>query len=394
MNIVKNVSDLKPYPGNPRKISIEEIEKLKRSIREFGLVQQLIVNKHNEVIGGNQRLRALIELGIDQVECILIDIPKNREKALNLALNKISGEWDEDLLKEFIVDLNIEDIELSGFDKDEIKEITGDESIEPTEDEFNPEDPVETLCHPGNIWQLGKHRLMCGDSLNAQDIEKLMGGKIADLVFTDPPYGVEYEKKAVFLGRKDRSVIRNDNLADENLYKFYFTALSHIDRFLKDGGSFYICSAQGGNNGLIILKALSETNLECRHTLIWCKNSPTFSMGRLDYEYQHESILYGWKGNHTFYARGKFRTTVWSVDRPLANNLHPTMKPIVLVENAILNSSEKNDLVLDLFGGSGSTLIACEQSERICCMMEIDPCYCDVIIARWEKYTGDKAVRL
>jgi DNA modification methylase len=221
----------------------------------------------------------------------------------------------------------------------------------------------------------------------------LMGGDKADMIFMDPPYGVDYEKKCLEVtGRKDRAVIAGDDGGKDAAKAIVGPAFKNASGALKDGGAYYVCSPQGGELGMMMMMMMKEAGIACRHMIIWVKDSSVFSMGRLDYDYQHEPILYGWKGSHTFHGAGEHKTSVWSVPRPRASKLHPTMKPIELVENALLNSSQRGEIVLDLFGGSGTTLIAAEQQQRKARLMEIDPAYADVIKTRWEELTGKKAV--
>src|SRR3990167_44762 len=260
--------------------------------------------------------------------------------------------------------------------------------------EFGFNQPI--VVDKGDIWQLGNHRVMCGDSTKKEDVERLMDGKKADMVFTDPPYGVSYQDKAEnILGRKDRAVIANDGLGKDALKKIVFPAFQNIAENLKNGGVYYICSPQGGELGLMMMMMMMmDAGIECRHMIVWAKDRAVFSMGRLDYDYQHEPILYGWRGSHKHIGNGEFKTSVWSIPNPRASKLHPTMKPVEVMQNALLNSSKSEDIVLDLFLGSGSTLIASEKTGRICYGMEVDPRYIDVIVKRWEDYSGNVAKKV
>ena len=234
---------------------------------------------------------------------------------------------------------------------------------------------------------------MCGDSTKLEDVEKLMDGKKADMVFTDPPYGVSYEKKNnEVLGNKKYSKIENDDISGDKLGDFFYRTFTSISTFIKNGGAYYVCAPQGGLQ-MMMMMMMDKAGMPLKHELMWLKPSPVFSMGRLDYDYQHEPILYGWKGSHQFYGNGEFKKSIWKIDRE-SNKSHPTMKPTALCANGIMNSSKQEDVVMDLFLGSGSTLIACEKTERICYGMEIDPKYVDVIIKRWEDYTNQTAEKL
>lgn len=248
----------------------------------------------------------------------------------------------------------------------------------------------------GHIYRLGKHILMCGDSTDTSQVNALMGGVLADMVFTDPPYGVAIgDKNKVLnqLGKCNRVLenIANDTLGSEELKPLLVKAMTNARLSCKDDAVYYVTSPQGGELGMMMMMMMKEAGLPVRHILIWRKNSPTFSLGRLDYDYQHEPIFYTWTKKHHNYRKGKFRSTIWNFDKPLKCDLHPTMKPIGLVENAIKDGTQQGDIVLDVFGGSGTTLLASEITQRQCRMMELDPHYCDVILWRWERLTGEKA---
>lgn len=388
MNIeVKNTSELKYYPGNPRKASKELSERIKNSIAKFGFVEPLVINPKNEVIGGNQRLRALHELKVEKVVCIIADLDPENEKALNLALNKISGDWDMELLRELIVGMADESLMLAGFEEEEIKNLKNlNETIEGEEDDFDPNTEVDILCKTGDIWQLGKHRLLCGDSTVLANIEKLMDGREADVIFTDPPYNVDYTGKT-----KDALKIQNDKKGTNEFYDFLRICFENMCLVSKLGAPIYVCHAD--SEGLTFRKAFIDAGWDLKQCLIWNKNCMV--MGRQDYHWKHEPILYGWKpgGAHKWYG-GRNKVTVWDIERPSRSTEHPTMKPVMLISTALHNSSYEGDLILDVFGGSGTTLIAAERMNRICYMMELDPKYAGVIIARWEELTGQKAERL
>lgn len=268
--------------------------------------------------------------------------------------------------------------------------------VEPVEEDDAPE-VSETVprAKKGDIWLLGEHRLMCGDSTVIADVEKLMGGEKADMVFTDPPYGVAIGDKNSALNKFDKAGrckqnIANDNISLSDLYSLLAKAMTNCRESCKDSAVYYVTSPQGGELGLMMMM-MKEAGLPVRHILVWEKNNATFSLGRLDYDYQHEPIFYTWTKSHKNYRKGEFRTTIWKYDKPHKSDLHPTMKPVALVANCLRDGSLENDIVLDLFGGSGTTLIACEQLGRKARLMEIDPHYCDVIITRWETLTGKQA---
>lgn len=395
MNIKKMfINDLIPASYNPRKDlkpSDKEYQKIKTSIETFGYVEPIIVNYDFTIVGGHQRLKVLKDLGFKEVDVVQIDVDKSQEKALNIALNKISGEWDFEMLESLLQELRDEDfdISLTGFDLDEIQSILeGDEISEPKEDDFDVESELENVIEPitkrGNVWILGNHRLMCGDSTNKNDVQKLMNNQKVDLIVTDPPYNVDYTGKT-----KDALKIENDKKDNDSFYQFLFDAHSRMYEHANDGAGIYVFHSD--SEGLNFNKALIESGFKLSQCCIWVKQ--TLVMGRKDYHSKHEPILYGWKptGSHNWYTDRK-QTTVWEFDRPSRNAEHPTMKPIPLISYPIQNSSKINDKVMDLFGGSGSTLIACEQLKRSCFTMELDPKYCDVIVKRWETLTEKKAV--
>lgn len=382
------LSDLHPYEQNAKKHPPKQVDAIARSIKEFGFNQPLVVDKNNEIIVGHGRYFAAQKLGLKDVPVIKLDnLTDEQIQAYRLADNKLNeSEWDMGLVIEQLKFLDSQnfDITLTGWDKDLI--------IEPdAKDDVIPEDapPVAKL---GDIWKLGNHRVMCGDSTKKEDVEKLMDGKKADMVFTDPPYSVNYEKKnRDVLKSKSYSKIENDDASVEdiarNLWKPVFDNLAEVS---KDGASIYVTMPQGGDQMMMMMMMDSW---QVKHELIWVKDSPVFSMGRLDYDYMHEPILYGWKKNHQFYGGGQYKKSVWHIKRD-GNKSHPTMKPVELITNAIANSSKEDDIVIDFFQGSGSTTIAAEKTNRICYGMEIDPHYVDVIIKRWEDYTGNKAEKL
>lgn len=393
MNIQKiNIEKLKAAEYNPRKDlkpEDEEYQKIKRSILEFGYVAPIIVNADMTVIGGHQRLKVLKELGYEEVECNIVDLDKTKEKALNIALNKITGEWDNSKLEELLAELKETDIDMdmTGFTFDEVDNILKD--IEGSkEDDFDLDQALneieEPTTRPGDIWILGKNRLMCGDSTQKEQVMRLMDKQDADMLLTDPPYNVDYEGKTV-----DALKIENDNMTSTEFYNFLLDSFRNMFEVTKCGSSVYVFHAD--TEGLNFRNAFNAVGFKLAQCLVWVKN--TFVMGRQDYQWRHEPILYGWKeGAGHYFINDRKQSTVLEFDKPTRNAEHPTMKPIDLLVYLIKNSSKENDLILDLFGGSGSTLIAAEQVKRRCYTMELDPKYCDVIVKRWELLTGEKAV--
>ena len=377
---------LVPYINNPR-VNDRAIDAVAGSIAEFGFKNPIIVDRNNVIIAGHTRLLAARKLGLDQVPVIRAeDLTEKQVKAFRIADNKTAefSEWDDELLA-----MELEGLEdmFTGFSEDEIDALLGqDGPTDVVEDDFKVVLPEEPKAKPGDIYQLGKHRLMCGDSTKLEDVQKLMGGEMADMVFTDPPYNVNYTG-----GTKDSLKIQNDNMDDSTFYNFLHDAFSCMLEVTKPGGGIYICHAD--SEGVNFRSAMVNAGWLLKQCIIWVKNS--LVVGRQDYHWRHEPILYGWKPGaaHKWYG-GRKQDTVWEVDRPSRNAEHPTMKPIELVVRATRNSSKKDNIVLDTFGGSGSTLIACEQLNRVCYTMELDPVYVDVIIDRWEQFTGQKAVLL
>lgn len=398
------IAKINPAPYNPRKDlkpGDSEYEKLKKSITEFDMVEPLVWNvRSGNLVGGHQRLKILQARGDDHVDVSVVDLDDTKEKALNLALNKISGEWDDGKLSALLGELSAIpelDIELTGFDLDEVSSLNPQEIVE---DDFDVDAAVDAIEEPvtklGDIILLGRHRLMCGDSTDEKCVTKLMNGQKADMVFTDPPYGVSYADKnkmlnAIAPANRIQTPIKNDHLTVTGVYDLWVAAFAQMEANCKEGFAYYVCSPQGGELMMMMMKALYDSGVQVKHTIIWVKNN--IVIGRSDYHYKHEPILYGWgKGSHQFYG-GRTKHSVWNFNKPHVSKLHPTMKPIELIVEAVHNSSKSGDIVYDLFIGSGSTLIACEQINRVCYGMELDPKYCDVSIQRWEEFTGQKAMR-
>ena len=378
--------NLLPADYNPRKDlkpGDEEYEKLKRSIEQFGYVEPVIWNRTTgRVVGGHQRLKVLIDMGINEVDCVVVEMDENKEKALNVALNKISGEWDKDKLALLISDLQAEDfdVSLTGFDAAEIDDLFKDtiqDKIKDDDFDVDAELQNPTITKPGDVWQLGRHRLVCGDSTLAETYDMLLGDEKVNLVITDPPYNVNYEGSA--------GKIKNDNMEDDKFYNFLFDAFTNTEKYMADDASIYVFHAD--TEGLNFRKAFKDAGFYLSGTCIWKKQS--LVLGRSPYQWQHEPILFGWKkkGKHQWYT-GRKESTIWEFDKPKKNGDHPTMKPIPLLAYPIMNSSMSNCLVLDPFGGSGSTLIACEQTDRIARTIELDEKFCDVIIKRYIEQVG------
>ena len=391
------VKALKPYKNNPRK-NDKAVEYVANSIRQFGFKVPIVIDSNYEIVCGHTRWKAAKTLGLMTVPCVMADdLNEDQIRAFRLADNKTAemAGWDFDLLEMEFNDIDPDLFDLSDFGFFQDGEEPEKAPTEVTEDDFDESTVTDAVCKRGQIWQLGAHRLMCGDSTSADDVAKLMNGEKADMVFTDPPYGVSYAEKNVFLNSIGKpnacgDAIQEDDKSPEEMNKFWVKAFTNLYDFTSDHASYYITSPQGGDL-LLLLLAVKESGFQLKHNLIWNKNNHV--LGRSDYNYKHEPIIYGWKQNktHRFYGKGKYLTSVWDIPKPLSSKLHPTMKPIELIANAVENSTIKNDFVLDLFGGSGSTLIACEQLDRRCFMMEISEHYCDVIIKRWEDFTGKKA---
>ena len=386
---VRKISTLKNWENNPRTISEEAYKELKTSIGDLGNFEPLVINIDGTVLAGNQRLRVHKENGDSEVEVSVPERELTEEeiKKIGLISNRHSGEWDMDKLANEFEDI-LEDL---GFD-----DLLPEEVLDTSEDDYEEPEDLETTVVLGDVYQLGEHRLMCGDSTKIEDVEKLMNGEKADMVFTDPPYGVDYASKNKFLNNQDKGNyiqrdIENDTMSVSDTSEFIYQCFVNIKLFLAEKSSYYITAPQGGDL-LMMMMMMQKAEIPLRHMLIWVKNNHV--LGRTDYNYKHEPILFGWVNTHNFYGKGEWKFSTWEIDKPHKNDLHPTMKPIALMVNALLNSTVKNNIVMDLFGGSGSTLIACEQTNRKCYMLELDPHYCQVIIDRWEKLTGSKSIKL
>lgn len=373
------VSVLKPAAYNPRKKlkkGDKEYKKIADSIREFGFADPLVVNADMTIIGGHQRLTVAMDLGYTEVPCAVVDVDKTREKALNIALNKITGAWDDRMLADLLKDLeNVNfNLDITGFEAPEIGQLFSniyDKKVK--EDNFDVDSELKqpVFSKPGDIWHLGKHRVICGDSTKMETFERLMEGVKANLVLTDPPYNVDVQETA--------GKIMNDNMSDSDFYNFLLAAYQCMHENLADDGSIYVWHAD--TEGLNFRKAFRDAGFYLSGCCIWKKNS--LVLGRSPYQWIHEPCLFGWKkgGRHQWYADRK-QTTVWEYDKPKSSPDHPTMKPVTLMSYPIKNSTMTNGIVLDPFLGSGSTLIACMETDRVCLGIELDPKFVDVIVKR------------
>jgi DNA modification methylase len=422
-----NIAELMPAPYHPRKKQSPAdpvYKKLKRSILEFGYVDPIIWNRRTgNIVGGHQRGQVLLDLGITSENVSIVDLSEEKEKVLNIALNKISGEWDLPRLKDLIIEIETYDvdIELTGFDEAEIEKLLGRDV---TEDDFDAEAEADKIKIPvtrrGDIYQLGRHRLRCGDSIIPADMEKLMNGRKAGMVFTDPPYNVNYGatmkdkmRKRVSKENAGRTILNDNFETKEDFYQFLYSAISAIRPHV--AGDVYICMSSSELHTL--QRAFSDCGGHFSTFIIWIKNH--FTIGRANYQRQYEPILYGWfEGTSHYwsgvrnlgdiYGRHKIildsdgvplvraeacgiESDIWEFPKPVKSKDHPTMKPIGLCARSIRNSSPPGALVADAFGGSGSTLMAAEQTGRECYVMELSEIFCDVIIKRWETFTGQKA---
>ena len=430
---LRKVDELRPYENNAKLHPPEQIEKLRKSFREFGMIVPIGIDNQDRVIYGHGRLMAAKAEGWAEVPTITIEDLSDEQRAAFVHADNLLGETGYDketllsearALHEAGFDVSIVGFDAAGIDLAEIVTTLSPPPL--TEDDYEPELPEEPVAQRGQRWQLGEHVLMCGDSTSQEDMAKLMDGEKPLLVFTDPPYGVAIGDKnkelaeAGFGGGVTKNII-GDTLAPDKLYQMLVTAFRNLKDVCSDECAYYVSSPQGGELGLMMMM-MRDAGLPVRHMLIWIKNAPTFSMGRLDYDYRHEPIFYTWTKSHRWF--GDYSNTVIDdskpidkmskpelkellraylypqeqsaiyCDKPHASKLHPTMKPVKLVGRFIINSSAAGDVVADIFGGSGTTIIACEQLGRRCRMMELDPHYCDVIIDRWETFTGKKAVLL
>ena len=383
------VSELIPYVNNARTHSQEQVNKLRSSLREFGFVNPVIIDADKNVIAGHGRLMAAKEEGITEVPCVLVDyLTEAQKKAYILADNRYAQDagWDEELLR-----LEIEalegmdfDVSLTGFNEDEISDLfAGADTSDTQDDDFDLSDALEkaAFVERGDVWVVGRHRLMCGDATSEEDVATLMDGKKANLIITDPPYNVAFESS-------DGLSIKNDKMENEKFYEFLLSAFKNMVAHLEKGGAAYVFHAD--TEGLNFRKAFIDAGFHLAGCCIWVKNS--LVLGRSDYQWQHEPVLYGFLQNGKHYwskNAGRSQTTIWNFDKPKKNKNHPTSKPLDLLAYPIGNSSQENAIVIDTFGGSGSTLMTCEQTNRICHTMELDEKYASVILRRYVEDTDD-----
>lgn len=428
--------------NNPRTISEEKFRKLVKSVLVFPrmlALRPIVVDETMTVLGGNMRLKALrhiLEMDADAVRTVIAendkfteletanlgsywdgwrkkptaiivkadDLTEEQKREFIIKDNVGFGEWDIDMLaNQWDVDV-LQDWGLDGWQlgmgaDSECEGGQGKPAGQAEDDGYvETEHNIEQHCKRGDVWLLGRHRLMCGDSASSDDVARLMNGKKANMVFTDPPYGVSIGDKNAALNSIQKAGrccenIENDTLSSEELYPILVKAMTNARISCEDDATYFVTSPQGGELGLMMMMMMKNAGLPVRHILIWVKNCATFSLGRLDYDYQHEPIFYTWTKRHKNYRQGEYRTTIWEYDKPRKCDLHPTMKPVELVANCMMDGTQEGDIILDVFGGSGTTIIAAEQLDRTAYLMELDPHYCDVIINRWETLTGLKAER-
>ncbi len=434
----RKLADLKPAEYNPRKQLTpedKEYQDIKRSILEFGYADPIVINWDGTIIKGHQRRTVMMDLGYEEADVIVLDIrDKTKEKALNTALNKITGKWDNQLLKDLLVELDLEgyDFSVTGFQRTDLEDLIQLTDVPPEaqDDGFDPDAEAEKIAEPvsklGSIWWLERHRLMCGDATDPDDVAQLLGGEKLDLVITDPPYNVDYGEKTEHLAKngygKAMASIENDKMDTASFYGFLLASFRNFNEAMRPGAAIYVFHAE--STGLQFRQAYADAGLKLSQCLVWEKNA--FVMGRSDYQWRHEPILYGWKEGAAHYFVNdrtqdtvmlednldlkamkkqellalidkifrdyKDQTSVLFENKPTRNALHPTMKPVPLVGRLMNNSSRPGWAVGDFFGGSGTTLIAAEQLGRTAYIMEYDPRNTDVIVHRWEQLTGKKAV--
>lgn len=386
MNLV-DIDKLIPYVNNARTHSKEQINKLRASIREFGFINPVIIDRDYNVIAGHGRIMASKEEGIDKVPCVFVDyLTDAQKKAYILADNRMAldADWDEELLKVEIESLQGADFDLNltGFDEAELMDIFGDDNqSRAKDDDFDLTAALEkaSFVEKGDVWTVGRHRLMCGDATSSEDVSTLMGNTKANLILTDPPYGVSFKSSSGL-------TIQNDSMKNEEFYNFLLASFKCMAEHLENGGSAYVFHAD--TEGLNFRKAFIDAGFHLAGCCIWVKDS--LVLGRSDYQWQHEPVLYGFmqNGKHKWYSDRK-QTTIWNFDKPKRNANHPTSKPLDLLSYPIGNSTQENGVVIDTFGGSGSTMMACEQMDRICYMMELDEKYASVILRRYVENTNN-----
>ena len=381
-----SLDKLVPYVNNARTHSAEQINKLRSSLREFGFINPVIIDRDFGIIAGHGRVLAAREEGITDVPCVFVDhLTEAQKKAYIIADNRMALDagWDEELLRVEIESLQAEafDISLTGFGDDEIADLFGKDAGDAKDDDYDLTAALEkaAFVEKGDVWVVGRHRLVCGDATNPDDVEKLMDGKKANLIVTDPPYGVSFKSASGL-------TIQNDSMKDEEFYNFLYKSFANMVAHMESGGSAYVFHAD--TEGLTFRKSFIDAGFHLAGVCIWSKNS--LVLGRSDYHWQHEPVLYGFlkNGKHRWYSDRK-QTTIWNFNKPKRNANHPTSKPLDLLSYPIRNSSQENAIIIDTFGGSGSTLMACEQTNRICYTLELDEKYASVILRRYVEDTGD-----
>lgn len=381
-NVSRNLNDLTPYEYNPRKISKADLKLLRKNIEDVGYHHRIAVDTDNTIIAGHQRWDVLKQLGFESAEVLVPSqkLTPEQFQQVNITDNVSNGDWVQEMLNDHF---NRGDLIEWGMKEEQLLTIQElDPKVGLTDDDSIPE-VIEPISKLGDLYELGEHRLLCGDSTNITDVERLMGGDLADMVFTDPPYNVDYEGNTA-----DKLKIQNDAMGDDEFVKFLNDAFTSYFMVMKKTASIYVCHAS--TKQIIFQQALESAGFSVRNQIVWAKNHFSWGLGR--YKYKHEPIFYcHFEGESDAWYGDKTATTLWEVARPAANKVHPTMKPIELIEIALLNSSKQGDLILDLFGGSGSTLVASHKRNRKCYTMELDPIYVDVIVKRWEEYAGLKA---
>jgi len=391
------IDKITPHEANERLHPSENVEILKKGLEDFDQQKPIVVDDKYKIIAGHGIWYAAKKSGYTHWYVSKSKLKGNKKRAYRVFDNR-SGElskWDDEKLSKTLYELHsvgyaVADI---GFDENDYDWGNTTPEQNEKEDDVPETNENEFGVERGDIFQLGEHRLMCGDSTSIEDVDKLMNGEKADMVFTDPPYAVNFTKKSKeIFDSKEYCEIKNDDLnVKEISEKIWGPCFKLMFDHSNDHCVFYMTMPQGGDQMMMMM--MMDKNWKVKHELIWIKESPVFSMGRLDYDYQHEPIIYGWKKKHRFFGKGRFNKSIWEIKRD-SNKTHPTMKPIELIENAILNSSKTKELIIDYFLGSGSTLIACEKTNRRCFGMEIDPHYCSVIIKRWEEYSNKNHIKL
>lgn len=388
-----DINTIKPYENNPRKLKDSAIDKVAMSLKEYGFRQPIVVDKDRIIVVGHTRYRASKKLGFKEVPITIADnLTPEQINAYRIADNRTAeeSEWDSELLKMEIKDLEAKDfkLDLLGFNEDQLNNMLFEEKQGLTDEDETPEPPEEPITKLGNIWKLGKHKLICGDSTAEDTFKNLFNDNKADLIFTDPPYNVDYSGR----GENNLGKIKNDNMSENDFIDFLYKNFNLMSDYLKSLGCIYVCHPDSQSKPKIAFELNFEKFFKKSSTIIWDKGNA--GMGWQDYRSQHEPILYGWKegqGKHSFYGDRK-NTSIWNVKRDSVSGYkHPTQKPVALSQKAVLNNSKEDDIVFDSFLGSGSTLIACEKTNRKCYGIELDPKYCDVIVKRWENFTGKNA---